>query len=128
VPCYERLWRNKWLCADATSFDEFLAYLAQAVATLAAWKARGVLFDPHGGTRDDYARFYTHDPALAQELGFQDERELYPELYDDPDIEDVIDAEATDEATDEILDAITGTTFLTDTDTDTDTATETETP
>lgn len=88
VPRFVTTWRNKFLCIHTTSYDEFLAALAGAVAELTAWKAKGVLFNPDGGTRDDYAEFYTLDPKLAGELGFHDERELYPELFEDEDAED----------------------------------------
>lgn len=85
---YSTTWRNKFLCTHTTSYDEFLATLAVAVATLADWKVQGVLFDPDGGTCDDYATFYTYDAALAEKLGFLDEDELYGHDDDDDENED----------------------------------------
>lgn len=65
-------WRNKFLCIDATSFEEFIEILESAVTELKDWQEKGVIFTGDG-VGDDYAHFITHDPKLADELGFEED-------------------------------------------------------
>lgn len=50
--------------------------LSKAVETLKAMKADGVLFDPKGGTVDDYVYLYTNDPIVARKSDMHDEAEF----------------------------------------------------
>ena len=69
---YTMLWRNKYLCTEATSFDEFIGCLENAVRCLKDMKEAGVKIDL-GGVEDDYVDFYTHDAELAEKFGLQPE-------------------------------------------------------
>lgn len=68
---WEMLWRNKFLCVDAKSFDEFIAIFEESVSELKFLREKGALLDvDSGGIGDDYATFYTEDADLAEKLGF----------------------------------------------------------
>jgi len=69
---YTFLWRNKWLTANATSFDQMISLLQGAVDDLRQMRARGVAFVEDGGASDDYVTFTTDDPAVAEEFGFEE--------------------------------------------------------
>ena len=62
---YEMLWRNKFLCMDTTTFDEFVQRLEEAVTELKEMRAAGVKLE-EDGIGDDYARFTTTDPEIAK--------------------------------------------------------------
>jgi hypothetical protein len=88
---YEMFGRNKWLTANATSLDEMIDHLQQAVAELRAMRAAGVTLAEHSAMGDDYAELVTTDPKVAKKFGFQerdwgDEEEEFCE--DDSDAEE----------------------------------------
>jgi Ran GTPase-activating protein (RanGAP) involved in mRNA processing and transport len=69
---YEMLWRNKWLTANATSLDEMIDHLQQAVDELRAMRAAGVTLSEDSAMPDDYAELVTADPKVAEKFGFQE--------------------------------------------------------
>lgn len=75
--CYT--WRNKFLAINTESFDEFISVLENAVNTLKEWQSMGIIFTGNG-VGDDYAEFMTHDPELANKLGFIDEKQFDDEF------------------------------------------------
>jgi len=68
---YSTLWRNKYLCTKATTFDEFIGCLEAAVQELKDMKAAKIKIDL-GGVENDYVHFSTRDPELAKRFGFED--------------------------------------------------------
>lgn len=76
---YMRLWRNKWLTAEARSIDQMEMMLRQAADELAAMKADGVTLEPASGTTDDYAYLVTTDPEVAKKYDMHDESEFLDE-------------------------------------------------
>lgn len=64
---YEFLWRNKFLCTEAKSFDEFIGILERSVEELKKMRAAGLELEKDG-IEDDYAFFVTKDPDLAKEF------------------------------------------------------------
>ncbi len=76
---YMKIWRNKFLTVHTNSFDELIVSLSEAVETLTAMKADGVMFDPDGGTADDYVYLYTADPVIARKYDMHDETEFLGE-------------------------------------------------
>jgi hypothetical protein len=73
------LWRNKWLTSNSTSIDDMIQSLRTAVDELEAMRKDGVLLDSEGGTSDDYAYLYTHDPAIAKKYDMVPEDEYFDE-------------------------------------------------
>ncbi|MDZ4687306.1 MAG: hypothetical protein SH850_19695 [Planctomycetaceae bacterium] len=73
------IWRNKWLTAEAKSISEMADVLQGAADLLRRMQADGVVLDPDGSTRDDYARLVTTDPGVAAKYGMEDERDLWGE-------------------------------------------------
>jgi hypothetical protein len=71
---YETILRNKFLCTDTSTFDEFIEALEQHVAYLKEMREAGVELLPDG-IGDDYATFVTSDPKIAETFGM----ELEPE-------------------------------------------------
>jgi hypothetical protein len=69
---YEMSWRNKWLTANATSINEMIDHLQQAVDELRAMRAAGVTLAEHSAMGDDYAELVTTDPKVAEKFGFQE--------------------------------------------------------
>jgi hypothetical protein len=72
-PIFTYICRNKFIAIDAKNFDDFIDFVERHLNMLKDWRRRGIMLDSDDGVQDDYARFYTHDPALAAELGFQEE-------------------------------------------------------
>ena len=71
VPVYELYWRNKWLTARATTIDEMMDGLRDALDELEAMKEHGVVLDYHGGAVEaDCARLVTTDKKVAKRFGF----------------------------------------------------------
>lgn len=89
------IWRNKFLTTEATSLDEMIDILKDAVRTLEAMRADGVTLDPEGGTGDDYAYLVTTDPNVAKKYGLEDAAEFWGE--EDEDEEDNEDDEASED-------------------------------
>lgn len=90
---YETIWRNKFLSITATSFDEMIQMLDDAVETLKEMRKDGIKLDPDGGTCDDYALLYTEDKAIADKYGLEEEYfedEDINEEYDEEEEEDII--------------------------------------
>lgn len=79
---YVKLWRNKWLTANAQSIDDMTKALAQAAADLEAMRADGVVLDPESGIADDDADLVTTDPEIARKYDMQ--LEEIPEYWSDP--------------------------------------------
>ena len=79
---YMTIWRNKFLTLHVNSFDEMIASLSGAVETLKAMQADGVMFDPDGGTADDYVRLYTSDPIVARKYDMHDEADFLDQEED----------------------------------------------
>lgn len=79
---YLKLWRNKFLTADATTLDEMITRLHGAAATLEAMRADGVILDPEGGTADDYAHLVTTDPDVAKKYDMPEESEFWDDEAD----------------------------------------------
>ncbi len=76
---YIRLWRNKWLTAEANSIDDMVISLREAADLLAAMRADGVALDPEGGTADDEAYLVTTDLDVAKKYDMHDETEFWSE-------------------------------------------------
>lgn len=74
---YMTIWRNKFLTVHTNSFDEMIESLSGAVETLKAMRADGVMFDPEGGTADDYVHLYTTDPIVARKYDMHDEADFW---------------------------------------------------
>ena len=71
---YQRLWRNKWLTAEATTIGEMAGALEAAAAELNAMQGRGITLDHSAGDMSgDYACLVTEDPAVARQFGFEEE-------------------------------------------------------
>jgi hypothetical protein len=77
---YERLWRNKWLTAHATSIDDMIACYGGAIEELRTLQQQDVRIDVSDAL-GDYITFTTTDPRVAQEFGFEE--------MDDEDVDDV---------------------------------------
>jgi hypothetical protein len=73
---YLRIWRNKWLTAEARSITEMISQLREAAEYLDAMRADGVTLDPEGGTSDDYAYLITTDPDVAKKYDMHEESEF----------------------------------------------------
>jgi hypothetical protein len=71
TPVYERVWRNQWLTAEATSIDAMIRLLTDAVDRLTAMQEAGVQFEDGPSTRDDYIKLWTHDPEAARRFGME---------------------------------------------------------
>jgi hypothetical protein len=67
---FERTWRNKYLTTDATTIDDMIHGLQEAVEELRTMKAAGVTLVNDGGTEDDQALLVTEDPKVARRFGF----------------------------------------------------------
>lgn len=63
-------WRNKWLCAEATSMEDFATSLERAAAEIRRLAALGITLRDDDGVADDYATFVTTDKAVAIAEGF----------------------------------------------------------
>jgi hypothetical protein len=67
---YETLWRNKWLCSEATDLASFIACLKDAVASLESMAVAGIELDlKRSSLNDDYAMLTTSDPEVAKQFG-----------------------------------------------------------
>ena len=64
---YSTFWRNKWLTADAKTFDEMIEALRAAAYDLEKMKTAGIMLNADG-MGDDYAELYTFDGSLANEF------------------------------------------------------------
>ncbi|WP_017717202.1 hypothetical protein [Kamptonema formosum] len=73
-PKYYLTWRNKFLTTDAETIDDMIDGLEAAVEDLRAMRSAGVVLE--GGAEDDYAHFFTSDPAVAKRFGFEEEEEF----------------------------------------------------
>ncbi|MGD0769374.1 MAG: hypothetical protein ABSB42_14420 [Tepidisphaeraceae bacterium] len=80
---YVKLWRNKFLTTDATSLEQMIESLRDAVQTLDAMRADGVRLDPDGGTSDDCAHLVTSDPEIAKKYDMHEESEFWEEPNND---------------------------------------------
>lgn len=69
---YSITWRNKFLCTDAATFDEFIACLDDAATQLKQMREAGVEMESEGIV-DDYATFTTTDPKVAKRFGMEKE-------------------------------------------------------
>lgn len=76
---YVRIWRNKWLTAEAKKLPDMIASLKEATTMLETMLLDGVELDPNGGTADDYACLVTTDPEIARKYDMEDESEMMPE-------------------------------------------------
>jgi hypothetical protein len=76
---YELTLRNKYLCTETKTFDEFIEALEHHVAFLKEMRAAGVKLEDNGGIGDDYATFTTEDAELAERFGME---ELNMEEFD----------------------------------------------
>ena len=74
---YIKLWRNKWLTAEAKSIEDMVTSLREAADLLAAMRADGVTLDPEGGTADDYAYLVTTDLEVAKKYDMHEETEFW---------------------------------------------------
>ena len=74
---YMTIWRNKFLTVHTNSFDEMIESLSGEVETLKAMRADGVMFDPEGGTADDYVHLFTSDPVVASKYDMHDEADFW---------------------------------------------------
>lgn len=74
---YVRLWRNKFLTADARSIDDMISVLQDAGETLRQMRDDGVTLDAAGGTSDDYAYLVTTDSEVAKKYDMHDESEFF---------------------------------------------------
>lgn len=86
-PTYLRTERNKFLCVDCSTFDEYINNLEKQVEMLKEWKDTGKIFLSEDGISDDYATFYTKDCELAEKWNFyllEDEEE---DNYEDEECE-----------------------------------------
>lgn len=79
---YQRLWRNKWLTADANNVQEMIDALRAAAKELEEMQAAGVSLDVEGGTSDDYAYLVTDDPKVAERFDMHDEDEFLDDIDD----------------------------------------------
>ena len=72
---YVTTWRNKWITANASSIDDFIATYERLAGLMKRWKSEGIILDPDiiGGVGDDYAQFCTYDEAVALKEGFEEE-------------------------------------------------------
>ncbi len=81
---YETTWRNKFLCVDCKTFDEFIEVLEGSVDYLKDMRASGIKLE-EDGVGDDYAHFTTTDPKVAEKFNMEkmdwDEEEF--EEFDD---------------------------------------------
>jgi hypothetical protein len=84
---YETTWRNKWLTAEARSIGEMADTLDAAADELRAMQAQGVVLAEESDVGSDYATLVTHDPTVAEKLGFE------PEAIRENDVEEAEDAE-----------------------------------
>ena len=80
---YVKLWRNKWLTAEAKSLEELIQALQSAADTLRSMQADGITLDAEGGTGDDYAYLVTRDPTIAKKYDMHDEKEFWADEGED---------------------------------------------
>lgn len=80
---YVYLHRNKFITLDAKTLDDFIATYEDLLLMFKAWKEAGVELDPESGVGDDYAQFFTTDPRVAKEFGFESWSEFYGELEEE---------------------------------------------
>ena len=73
---YVRLWRNKFLTADARRIDDMISVLQDAGETLRQMRDDGVTMDAAGGTSDDYAYLVTTESEVAKKYDMHDESEF----------------------------------------------------
>lgn len=86
---FERLVRNKWLCAECNNIEDFVqAYKGQA-AMMEQWLEDGIRLDPRSGIKADYAIFVTDNVDAALKHNFTlvmtDEEEEAVEEWLSPD-------------------------------------------
>jgi hypothetical protein len=89
---YKTVWRNKYLTTEAKTLQDMVKSLRDTANHLEQMARCGVVLDPEGGTKDDYARFVTTDPNVAKEFGMEAET--------DDDAECVKDGESSEESVD----------------------------
>ena len=72
---YIMTFRNKWITSNAGSIDDFIKIYEDIAGLMRRWKEKGIILDPDilGAVGDDYAQYCTHDEAIAQQEGFQEE-------------------------------------------------------
>lgn len=80
---YTKIWRNKWLTAEAKSIEEMISLLRGAAGELDEMRADGVALAPEGGISDDYASLVTTDPEIARKYDMHDESEFWDVDDDD---------------------------------------------
>jgi hypothetical protein len=82
---YELIWRNKYLAANATSLDEMIQALQNAVEELTILRVKGVTLSAESDMAGDFAYLVTDDPAIANEYDFDlvDVEEADAESIDD---------------------------------------------
>ena len=76
---FVKIWRNRFLTVDAASLEAMISSLQQAVVTLQAMLADGVIIDPERGTTDSHVYLVTTDPEIAKKYGMHDESEFLDE-------------------------------------------------
>lgn len=69
-PRYIYTLRNKFICMGYKTIDDFKQVYEDHAKLMELWKNDGIELDPHG-VDDDYATFYTYDPEVAQQYGFE---------------------------------------------------------
>ena len=70
---YERLWRHKYLTADATSLQEMARIFRSAAIELEQMVKAGVILAKDSDMAGDCAWLTTTNPKVAQTFGFEDE-------------------------------------------------------
>jgi len=73
MSCFEYIWRNKWLTAQAQTIDDMIDGLQAAADELRAMKAEGVCLRDTQCVSDDFAFLVTTDPKVAEKFGFEEE-------------------------------------------------------
>jgi hypothetical protein len=62
--------RNKWLCAECTTIEEFIQTYKDQAAMMEQWLADGIRLDPDSSIADDYALFVTDNIDAALKHNF----------------------------------------------------------
>ena len=65
--------RNKFITTDETSIEGFIRVYEDLAVMFQKFKEKGVKLDRNSSIEDDYAEFYTTDPEVAKELGFEEQ-------------------------------------------------------
>lgn len=69
---YSTIWRNKWLTAEATSFDEMIKIYRETANYFEQLKRAGIELDMTAA-EDDYIFLRTSDAQLAKEFGLEED-------------------------------------------------------